>query len=216
MKMTKIQVTLLVGALLLAAPAFAEEAHHPAEAAPETSGSAAPAPAPQQATPGDMTPGGMMMPGMMSGDMMQMMMRMMSGGQSPMMGEMGRMGPIGSMGPTGQMMSPEHVEGRIAFLKTELQVTEAQQPLWDALAEAIRASSGAADGMMSGMQGGMPMGAGAATAPQRIEAQEKALAARLESLRPLKAALEPFYAGLDAAQKEKADKLLVPAPMGMM
>jgi hypothetical protein len=213
MEMTKIRFTLLAGALLLAGPAFAEEAHHPAETAPEAPGSAAPAPAPQQATPGGMAPGGMMMPGMMSGDMMQMMMRMMmSGSQSPMMGEMGRMG---SMGPMGQMMSPEHVEGRIAFLKTELQVTEAQQPLWDALAEAIRAYAGAAGEMMSGMQGGMPMGQSGSTAPQRIEAQEKALAARVESLGRLKAALEPFYAALDAAQKEKADRLLVPAPMGM-
>jgi hypothetical protein len=32
----------------------------------------------------------------------------------------------------------------------------------------------------------------------------------------LKTALDPFYAALDAAQKEKADKLLVAAPMGMM
>jgi hypothetical protein len=201
MEMTKIRFTLMAGALLLAAPAFAEDAHHPAEAAPETPSQSGPAPAPQQATPG----------GMMSGDMMQMMMRMMmSGGQSPLTGEIGRMGPMA------QMMLPDHVEGRIAFLKTELKVTEAQQPLWDALAEAIRAGAAAAGEMMSGMQAGMPMDVSGSSALQRIEAQEKALASRLESLRQLRAALEPFYAALDAAQKEEADKLLAPAPTGMM
>ena len=70
--------------------------------------------------------------------------------------------------------------------------------------------------MMTAMLGGMPMAASGSTAPQRVEAQEKALSARLESLRRLKAALEPFYASLDAAQKAEADKLLVTAPMGMM
>lgn len=205
--MTKIRFTLMAGALLLAAPALAEDAHHPAEVAPETPRQSAPAPAPQQAAPGGVMPGGMMMPGMMSGDMMQMMM---SGGQSPMTGEMGRMGPMA------QMMSPDHVEGRIAFLKTELQVTETQQPLWDALAESIRAGAAATGEMMSGMQAGTPMDVSGSSALQRIEAQEKALASRLEYLARLNAALEPFYAALDAAQKEEADKLLAPAPMGMM
>ena len=204
--MTKIRFTLLAVALLLAAPALAEDAHHPAEAALETPSQSDPGPAPQQAAPGGIMPGGMM-----SGDMMQMMMRMMmSGGQSPMTGEMGRMGPMA------QMISPDHVEGRLAFLKTELQVTETQQPLWDALAEAIRAGAAATGEMMSGMQAGMPMDVSGSSALQRIEAQEKALASRLESLRQLRAALEPFYAALDAAQKEEADKLLAPAPMGMM
>lgn len=146
----------------------------------------------------------------MGGDMMKMMQEMMGRHAGMMSGMTGG-------GMMGRMMSPEHVEGRIAFLRTELKVTEAQQPLWDALADAIRANAGAADEMMSGMQGGgMPMGPGGSTAPERIEAQEKALSVRLESLRRLKAALEPFYAALDAAQKDKADKLLVPAPMGMM
>jgi hypothetical protein len=152
----------------------------------------------------------MMGAGMMGSDMMKMM--------HEMMGKAGVM--PGSMGPRGgmmrQMMAPEHVEGRIAFLKAELQVTEVQQPLWDALADVLRANAGAADEMMSWMQGNMPTGQGGSTAPQRLDAQEQALSARLESLRRLKAALEPLYAALDAAQKEKADKLLVPAPMGMM
>jgi hypothetical protein len=44
MEMTKIRFTLMAGALL-AAPALAEDAHHPAEVAPETPSRSAPAPA---------------------------------------------------------------------------------------------------------------------------------------------------------------------------
>ena len=41
----------------------------------------------------------------------------------------------------GQNAMAEHVEGRIAFLKTELKITDAQQPLWNAVADAMRANA---------------------------------------------------------------------------
>lgn len=207
--MTKIRFTLMAGALLLAAPALAEDAHHPAEVAPETPSRSAPVPATQQEAPGGVMPGGMMMPGMMSGDMMQMMMRMMmSGGQSPMTGEeMGRMASSGPMGPMAQMMSPEHVEGRIAFLRTELKVTPAQEPLWEAVAEALREGARASEHMMQ-------QRATAQTLLSALEGRERALSARLESVRRLRAVVEPFYAALDETQKATADKLM--EPMGIM
>jgi len=40
------------------------------------------------------------------------------------------------------MMPSEHVEGRIAFLKTELKITDAQLPQWNAFADALRNSAG--------------------------------------------------------------------------
>ncbi|CAG1012149.1 MAG: Spy/CpxP family protein refolding chaperone [Rhizobiaceae bacterium] len=207
--MTKIRFTLMAGALLLAAPALAEDAHHPAEVAPETPSRSTPVPATQQEAPGGVMPGGMMMPGMMSGDMMQMMMRMMmSGGQSPMTGEeMGRMASSGPMGPMAQMMSPEHVEGRIAFLRTELKVTPAQEPLWEAVAEALREGARASEHMMQ-------QRATAQTLLSALEGRERALSARLESVRRLRAVVEPFYAALDETQKATADKLM--EPMGIM
>lgn len=207
--MTKIRFTLMAGALLLAAPAFAEDAHHPVEVAPETPSQSAPVPVTQQAAPGGVMPGGMMMPGMMSGDMMQMMMRMMmSGGQSPMAGEeMGRMASSGPMGPMAQMMSPEHVEGRIAFLRTELKVTPAQEPLWEAVAETLREGARASEPMMQ-------QRATAQTLLSALEGRERALSARLESVRRLRAVVEPFYAALTEMQKATADKLI--EGMGMM
>ena len=193
--------------LFLTVPAFANEAHHPGNTAD------APPPAtaqkPKDTGAGKMTTGAMIVDGptsngmgMMSDEMMKMMMEMMAGGDSPM----------------GQMMSPEHVEGRIAFLSTELKLTETQRPLWDAVAEALRANAHAAKGIMSGTPAGMMMSVHSETGTpvERIALQEKMPSTRLEALHRLKAASEPFYALLNDEQKKLADKLLVPTPMGMM
>jgi len=55
----------------------------------------------------------------------------------------------------------------------------------------------------------------AATLPVRLAAQETRLAARLETLRKLKAAVDPLYAALTADQKKTADEIML-GPMGMM
>ncbi|WP_320286371.1 Spy/CpxP family protein refolding chaperone [Mesorhizobium album] len=194
--------TLAIGTMLVfSAPVLANEAHH------ATGGGAGSPPAAATEKPegaGSAMPtmmGGSTSNDMMSNGMMKMMMDMMSGGDSPM----------------GQMMSPEHVEGRIAFLKTELKLNEGQLRLWNAVADALRANASTAKDMMGGMPTGMMSGESNAGTPiERIELQEKTLSTRLEGLQRLKAALKPFYASLDDAQKTQADKLLMPAPMGMM
>jgi len=199
--MTTSRKLLLIGALLAtAAPSFAQDAHHPdtaADAAPPAA-SLAPSGPPAMAGPGMMSG---MMPGMMSGEMMgPNMMSMMS--------------MLASMG---QMMAPEHVEGRLAFLRTELGITEAQQPLWDAFAGALRANARGIAGTMANTQGTMPAPSAALLAlPQRIELQERMLAARLDGLRQVSAALGPLYAALDDAQKRTFDTLLMVGPMGLM
>ena len=55
----------------------------------------------------------------------------------------------------------------------------------------------------------------AATLPDKLAAQETRLAARLETLRKLKAAVDPLYAALTADQKKTADEIML-GPMGMM
>src|SRR4051794_20741371 len=108
---------------LAAAPAIAAEEdhsqHHPAGA---PAAAATPAPTTGQAMSGGAMPG-------MDGGMP--MMRMM--------GMMGMMGPGGGM-PMMRMMQG-HVEGRLGFLKTELKITDAQLPLWNAVADVIRANA---------------------------------------------------------------------------
>lgn len=57
------------------------------------------------------------------------------------------------------MMSP-HVEGRLAFLKTELKITDKQTAAWDRYADAYRTAAQSMHAMhgsmMSVMQGDLP------------------------------------------------------------
>jgi len=142
-----------------------------------------------------MSPGGMDMSKMMGGNMEQMMpmMRMMRG----MGGEM-------------HMMPSEHVEGRIAFLKTELGITEAQLPQWNAFAEALRNSAKTMHNAMGNMQSGMPAGL-----PAKLDAMTAMMTARLEALKTTAAATKALYAVLSDAQKKTADELVM-SPMGGM
>jgi hypothetical protein len=141
-------------------------------------------------------PGGMPFqpgsPGMMGGDgMMAMMMRGMMTGRGAMM--------------------VEHVEGRIAFLKTELKITEAQRAQWERFADALRSTATSMNGMHQQMvQAGMP-----STLPARLDLQDKMLSAHLEALKGMRAALDPLYASLSDDQKKIADELMR-GPMGMM
>ena len=124
-----------------------------------------------------------------------------SSGGMPMMGMMQMMGSMA-----------DHVEGRIAFLKTELKITDAQQPLWNAVGDAMRANAKDMAAMMPVMQSMMqPSG----TLPEKLAGREKAMTAHLEALRKLKAAIDPLYAALSDEQKKTADQLAV-GPMGIM
>jgi hypothetical protein len=72
-------------------------------------------------------------------------------GEMPMMGMMRMM--MGQDGMGGMSMMAGHVEGRLAFLKTELKITDAQLPLWNAVADAIRADAKTMAGMAEGRWG---------------------------------------------------------------
>jgi hypothetical protein len=145
------------------------------------------------------TPPAAAMPGMSSGAM-----------AVPMMGMMRMMGQDGMFGMP-MMAMAGHVEGRLAFLKTELKITDGQLPLWNAVADAIRTNAKS----MSEMSGGMMGASQAATLPEKLALREKMMTAHLEALRKLKAAVEPLYAALSDEQKKTADELLI-GPMGMM
>jgi hypothetical protein len=126
----------------------------------------------------------------------------------PMMGMRPMMMGEGGMGG----MMAGHVEGRLAFLKTELKITDAQLPLWNAVADAIRAN---AKNMSAMMAGGMMAGSETATLPDKLALREKMMTAHLDGLRRFKAAVDPLYAALSPEQKKTADQLLM-GPMGMM
>ncbi len=63
------------------------------------------------------------------------------------------------MGQYGMGMMTGHVEGRLAFLKTELKITDAQLPLWNKFADAVRDNAKAMKEMMQvGTTGDEPGG----------------------------------------------------------
>lgn len=196
----------LAAALLLTAlsyPARAQsptehEAHHPQQ----TEAPAQPAP-----PAGESGTGRMMGQGMMGGGMMNMM-----GGNMPMM-NMGMMGKGRQSGcGMGGMDTIDHIEGRIAFLRAELKITDAQSAAWNAVADALRNNArklGEVRASMMSQAGAAPQGL-----VDRLTLQEKWLAAWLEGTREIKSELTNLVGTFSDDQKKMADELIVPH-MGM-
>lgn len=129
-------------------------------------------------------PGGMMggmmgrnIPGMMGGGMMQ---------DCPMTG-----------GAT-------FTEGRIAFLRAELGITDAQKSVWEAYAAQLKANLQG----MAGMQASATAMMSAKSPGERLDASIAMMEGRLKALKDVKPALAALYAGLTPEQKAKADQLL--------
>lgn len=134
--------------------------------------------------------------------------KMVQGGarEMPQMMQMMRGAPMMS-----GMMPFEHVEGRIAFLKAELAITDAQLPQWTAFANVLRADgTSMREGMGKMIQAGMPT-----TAPARSEAMVQMMTIRLAGMKSMVDAEKSLYAVLTDTQKKLADELLA-GPMGRM
>ncbi|TXH38880.1 MAG: hypothetical protein E6Q98_01380 [Rhodospirillaceae bacterium] len=177
----------LVGAtLLLATPALADDTHH-------------------QNTEGD--------------DAAQQQLNMMGGammGNAMMAGSGAKGGMMSMMTPMLQMMSPKHIEGRLAFLKTELKITEAQAPAWNKFADAMRESVNDATHSMPGMDGSMMPQKGSDGLIERMSVREHVLTQELSRVQKLEAAVKPLYTAFSDEQKRTADELLMPALLGHM
>ena len=131
----------------------------------------------------------------------------MGGGMGPMM-EMMRPGMAGR---GGMEMPFEHVEGRIAYLRAELKITDAQAAPWNAFADAMRADAAAMRAMHERMaKDGMP-----GTLPGRLAARQKMMSAHVGMLERMEAGAKPLYAALSAEQRTLLDQMTA-SPMGMM
>lgn len=102
-----------------------------------------------------------------------------------------------------------HIDGRLAYIKAELKITDKQEPLWNAYADAARGSGN----IMLARCTTMMSGAGSVT--DRLDQNEQLMAAQLDAVRAINKALKPLYAALDDGQKQRADQILW-GPMGMM
>ena len=142
--------------------------------------------------------GPMMGGGMMGGGMMGTGPMMHGGG--PMMGGP-MMGGPGMMGQMGDWAGYDPVEGRIAFLRAELGITDAQQPAFDKLAATMRDESAAMQEQREAMMAReKPM-----TWPERLTWQATMLSERLAALKQKQAAVDALYPELSDAQKQLVD-----------
>ena len=150
-----------------------------------------------QQNPGGMM--GMMGPGMMGPGMM--------GGHDGSGPGMMRWGPA----MCSAMAS--HLEGRLAYTKAELKITEAQESLWNAYAAAARDNTKTMVGHCTAIMS--QRGTSTVSLPERLEEHEQLLGSQLDAIRAMNKALKPLYAALSDDQKKTADQLFW-GPMGMM
>jgi hypothetical protein len=100
-----------------------------------------------------------------------------------------------------------HIEGRLAFLRTELKITEAQSPLWDRVAAVLRERAAKMDAAIEARRQARS-GGGRADLLGQLEARIRSGESRTESERALLAAFRPLYESLSDEQKKTADEVL--------
>jgi hypothetical protein len=143
----------------------------------------------------------------------------MMGGGCAMMGMIGQgMMGGGPWGPgfqgfmgqgSGAMMDRQPridavIEGRLAYLKGELDITDAQAAAWTGYADAVKARIDLMQGMRQSMFDAMQKG----TAIERMDVRIANMEAMLEAMKELKPATEALYAALSDEQKAVADELI--------
>jgi len=99
-----------------------------------------------------------------------------------------------------------HVEGRIAYARAELKITDAQTPLWNKVADTMRANAKTMDDLFAGMK--RDPNAPRPNAVERLEMRSQMAAVRAQGEQQLLAAFKPLYDSLSPEQKKAADELL--------
>ena len=196
--MVTINRTIIAASLLWIAPALGQpaadhEAHHPDGGAVTQQQPAQPA-APQAGRTGR---------GMMGGNMTGGMMGQGQAGRAGMMPMMNMM--------MGAQAGDDHFEGRLAFIKAELKITDAQAPQWNVFAEAVRRNAGSMAELRKSMMGGQGT---PAPLPERLAREDKLATAHLAALKKTEEAVTQLYGALTDDQKKAADTIVV-GPMGM-
>src|SRR3546814_7437561 len=137
---------------------------------------------------------GMMGGGCPTMSMMGMMDQGMMGGQATM----GRGAMMGGPARMGAM-----VDGRLAYLKGALNISDAQMDVWNGYAAAVKGRVDVMQQMHQGMMDATQQG----NAPERMDARVKGMEALVDALKAAKHATEKLYAVLDDEQKKIADQM---------
>ena len=115
---------------------------------------------------------------------------------------MGMMGGCPMMGADGKASA--FIDGRVAFLKAELAITDTQKGAWDAYADATKRNLESMQGMWQTMKAVFD----AKTPVERLDAHLAAMESRTKVLKDVKPTLVKLYEALSAEQKKKADDIL--------
>ena len=107
----------------------------------------------------------------------------------------------------------ERVEARLAYIKTALKITDAQNPQWEAFANVLRKQARDRDQRMAGFRAKREQGAQRperrnVSAIDRMEFMQKRMAERSTRLSEVITAAKPLYATLSPEQKQVADAML--------
>jgi LTXXQ motif family protein len=100
-----------------------------------------------------------------------------------------------------------YIDGRLAFLKTELKITAEQEQVWNDYADTVRANAKSMKEQCEEMKEAKgedkrpPL-------PERLDLRTKMMEARLDALRAKSKALKPLYDALSDDQKKTADELI--------
>jgi hypothetical protein len=129
--------------------------------------------------------------------MMDNMMRMMNDNMRM------RSMPGMTMG-TGTVDLTDRIEGRIAFLRAELRITDPQSQTWSSFADAVRSSR---QHLIAARQ---LLNQPYASSADRLDRYERHLTERLAALKSARAAFAKLDAMLDDGQKRSANELVVP------
>jgi hypothetical protein len=121
-------------------------------------------------------------------------------------------GPMMGYGPDAML---DRIDGRLAYMKTELKITDAQATAWDELAKVIRDTTETHNALMREMMKDLRSGEFLKKPlPERLTVQQTHMEARLEQIKAVRAAVDKFYALLDDDQKKTADDIVLPS-MGL-
>ena len=170
--MTRLTMATALTVAALAVPAWAQAPaghDHSHSGNSEKSAPATPAPAPSPSAAAPQGGAGMMGGGMGNMPMMNDMKNMM--GSMSAMHSMGMMHMMGMMGRgMDGMATIDRIEGRIAFLRAELKITDAQADAWNGFADTLRTNAKKLAEVRAAKPGdGQP----ASTLAARLEQQEQ-------------------------------------------
>ena len=110
-----------------------------------------------------------------------------------------------SRGPDGML---DRVEGRLAFIKAELKITEPQTAAWNDLAAVIRSAAKHHNDRMKSMFSGEARDN--KTLLERLDIQEQFMTTRIEEIKQIKGNLKALYGVLSDEQKKEADHIVLP------